>query len=228
MPNLLVYDGAVLQTRIESKQPITVDFLVDQLHEFLTRFVQTPPFHLVASSLGGKVAVEYAARNPQMVSRMVLLCPSGMGDVERLPIVEGVRKNDMRALVESVFYNPRKHTDGEMIRFYKRVFPDRRWRSGMVRTARGTMDHSVRPQMKNLACPTLLISGRNDKIVCPKVAAEAAADIPKGQFLLLPRCGHAPQIEKAWLVNRLVVHFLTHPRPSSRPPLRQLLLGTAR
>jgi pimeloyl-ACP methyl ester carboxylesterase len=228
MPNFLVYDGETIHKRIREGLPITVEYLVEQLRTYLSNFVQAPPYHLVASSLGGKITVEFAVRYPELVNRMVLLCPSGMGDAERLPIVEGVRRNDMRALVESVFYNPTRHADGEMIRFYKRQFPNRRWRSGMLRTVQGTKEHSVRNLMKQLRAPTLLVSGQNDKICDPKEAAAAAKELPNGQFLLIPRCGHAPQIEKARLINRRVVHYLTHPKPSSKPRFSQLLLGTPR
>src|SRR5262245_5197394 len=228
MPNFLVYDGEAIHSRIRTGEPITVEYLVEQLHAYLTQFVQAPPYHFVASSLGGKIVVEFMVRYPEMCNRVVLLCPSGMGDDERLPIVEGVRRNDMKALVESVFYNPRRHADGEMIRFYKRQFPNRRWRSGMLRAVQGTKDHSVRAIMKYVQAPTLLVSGRNDRICDPDEARSAAAELPQGQFLLIPRCGHAPQIEKAWLINRLVVHFLTHPKPTSKPRLSQLLLGAPR
>ena len=228
MPNFLVYDGDAIHQRIRQGLPITVEYLVEQLRTYLNSFVQAPPYNLVASSLGGKISVEFAVRYPEQVNRMVLLCPSGMGDDERLPIIEGVRRNDMRALVESVFYDPARHADGEMIRFYKRQFPNRRWRSGMLRTVQGTKEHSVRCLMKDLRAPTLLVSGRNDKICDPKEAAAAAKELANGQFLLVPRCGHAPQIEKAWLINRLVVHYLTHPKPSSKPRFSQLLLGRPR
>ena len=52
-PNILVYDGEALHERLASGLAITVDYLVEQLHTYLTQFVQTPPYHLVASSLGG-------------------------------------------------------------------------------------------------------------------------------------------------------------------------------
>src|SRR5262249_6116306 len=181
--------------------------------------VHAPPYPFVASSLGGKIVVEFMVRYPEMCNRVVLLCPSGMGDDERLPIVEGVRRNDMKALVESVFYNPRRHADGEMIRFYKRQFPNRRWRSGMLRAVQGTKDHSVRGIMKCVQRPTLWGGGGNDRFCAPEGARPAAANLPQGQFLLIPRCGHAPQIEKAWLINRRVVHFLTPPKPTSKPRL---------
>jgi pimeloyl-ACP methyl ester carboxylesterase len=224
LPNLLVYDGPALHRRIDEGLPIDVDYLVGQLDLYLESFVQTPPYHLVAASLGGKIAVEYAVRYPEKVARLVLLCPSGMGDEERLPIVEGVRRNDLKSLVDSVFYNPRR-LDARLLDYYRRQFASRRWRSGLLRTIRGTMDHCVRDRLPLVGQPTLLISGREDRIVNPAHAAEAAKLLPQGQYLNIPRCGHAPQMEKAWLINRLVVHFLTSPRPTPRPRLSQLLLS---
>src|SRR3954453_1939986 len=105
MPNLLVYDGPTLHRHIDEGQSISVDFLVGQLHLYLESFVQTPPYHLVACSLGGKVAVEDAVRYPDQVARLVLLCPSGVGEEERLPVVAGVHRSDLRSVVESLFYD---------------------------------------------------------------------------------------------------------------------------
>jgi pimeloyl-ACP methyl ester carboxylesterase len=224
MPNVLVYDGPGLHQRIDSGQPISVDYLVEQLHLYLTQFVQTPPYHLVAASLGGKVAVEYAVRYPDQVSRLVLLCPSGMGDEERLPIVEGVRRNDARAVVDSVFYNPRK-VDRRLLSYYKRQFASRRWKTGLLRMVRGTMEHVVRDRLAELRQPTLLVSGAKDRIVDPATAAEAALRLPQGHYLSIPRCGHAPQMEKPSRINPLVVHFLTSVRPSIGSRLSELLLA---
>jgi pimeloyl-ACP methyl ester carboxylesterase len=224
LPNLLAYDGPALHHRIDEGLPISIDYLVEQLDLYLDSFVQAAPYHLVAASLGGKVAVEYAVRFPEKVARIVLLCPSGMGDVEQMPIVEGVRRNDLKALVDSVFYNPRR-LDARLLDYYQRQFANRRWRSGLLRTIRGTMDHCVRDRLTQVTQPTLLVSGREDRIVNPAHAAAAVKLLPQGQYLSVPRCGHAPQMEKAWLINRLVVHFLTNPRPSPRPKLSQLLLA---
>jgi pimeloyl-ACP methyl ester carboxylesterase len=215
MPNLLVYDGTLLHQRLDNGMTITVDYLVEQLHEYLDSFVQTPPYHFVAASLGGKVAVEYAVRYPNRVSRLVLLCPSGMGDQECLPIVHGVRRNDPRSLIESIFYDPGRIDPG-LLRYYRDRFTDRRWRAGFVRTARGTMAHCVRGRLVELAHPTLVISGRDDKIVDPKTAASAARLLMRGKYVSIPRCGHAPQMEKPRLINRLVWRFLTSAHPDAQ------------
>src|SRR3954453_2657022 len=102
-PNILAYEGDALHRKIAAKEPITVEYLVGQLHTYLDQFVQTPPYNLVSSSLGGKVAVEFAVRYPELVGRVVLLCPSGMGDKEQLPIIEGMTGRDPNAMVKSVF-----------------------------------------------------------------------------------------------------------------------------
>ena len=96
MPNIVSYSGAALQRRIAAGLPIDIDYLVGQLHLYLDSFVQAPPYFLIGNSMGGKVVIEFAVRYPEQVARLVLLCPSGLGDVEQLPIVDGVRRNDMR------------------------------------------------------------------------------------------------------------------------------------
>ncbi len=224
VPNILAYDGDGLHQRIAQNRPVDVDYLVEQLHGYLQMYVQAPPYHLVAASLGGKVAVEYAVRYPQQVARVVLLCPSGMGDAERLPIVEGVRRSDLKALVESVFYNPGK-IDLRLLDYYKRQFANRRWRSGLLRTIRGTMEHCVRDRLPQVQAPTLLVSASHDQIVDPATAEAGARLLPRGQYHCVPQCGHAPQMERPWLINRLVLHFLTSAEPSPRPRLAQLLLA---
>ena len=98
--------------------------------------------------------------------------------------------------------------------------------TGFVRAVRGTLDHSVRDRLKDLKSPTLLVTAAQDRICDPKTAEEAAQNIPAGlgHFLKLEKCGHAPQIEKASKINKLVVHFLSSPRPTARPSWTQLLL----
>src|SRR5687768_11958367 len=73
-PDLIVYEGDALHRRIDAGEAVDVPYLVDKLHAYLRDYVQKPPYHLVASSLGGKIAVEYCVRYPELVGRVVLLC----------------------------------------------------------------------------------------------------------------------------------------------------------
>jgi pimeloyl-ACP methyl ester carboxylesterase len=223
-PNILAYEGDALHRRIASRETVSVDYLVGQLHTYLDQFVQTPPYHLVSSSLGGKVAVEFAARHPDMVARVVLICPSGMGDKEQLPIIDGVVGRDAQAMVRSVFHKPRR-ADREMLRYYKSKFNSRRWKTGFLKAVRGTLDLTVRDRLRDIKAPTLLVTASEDKICCPRTAEDAAKNLPLGHFRKILKCGHAPQIEKPWLINRLVVDFLSSSNPTAHPSWTQLILA---
>lgn len=222
MPNLMAYEGEALHRRIKSGEPITVDYLVDQLHHYVEQYIQRPPYHIVSSSLGGKVAVEFAIRYPQLVDRMVLICPSGMGDIERMPLLEGVQRSDYGAIIRSVFHRPRK-ADRGLLNYYRRCFQNRKWKLGLIRTVKGTNDHVVRHLMKDVQATTLLIGAKEDQIVDHREGERAAVEMPNGHWISLPNCGHAPQIEMSRLVNRLVVHFLSSPKPSAQPSFVKLL-----
>jgi pimeloyl-ACP methyl ester carboxylesterase len=215
MPNLFDYEGAVIHRRIEAGLPISVDFLVEQLHQHLEEFVQTPPYHLVSNSMGGKIVVEYAVRYPERVASIVLICPSGLSAGEELPIVDGVRRFGIPSIVESIFFDLRQ-IEPALVDYYVRQSRNRRWRTGFLHTIRGTKNHCVRDRLADVKQPTLLISGQEDRIVNPEEVRAAAGALPQGQFLMIPRCGHAPQIEKPRLINRLVVRYLTGRMPASR------------
>lgn len=214
-PHLLAYEGAALHRHLKAGGQVDIDYLVERLHEYLDGFVQSPPYYLIANSLGGKVAVEYAVRYPDQVARLVLLCPSGLSDVERLPVIDGVRRNDLRSLVASVFQDA-SHTDPNLLAYYGQQFANRRWRSGLLRTIRGTMDHRVRDRLAQVKQPTLLVVGSEDRIVDPCQAIEAASLLPRGKLVVLQGCGHAPQIEQADVINHLVDEFLQEAPRDSR------------
>jgi pimeloyl-ACP methyl ester carboxylesterase len=208
LPGILVYDGPVLQERVEQRQPIDVAFLTDRLEEYLDKFVQTPPYHLVASSLGGQIAVEYCARHPDKIDRMVLLCPSGFGSEEKLPITEGARHQNYQGLVESTFHDRRLVSPG-VVDYYARKFASKQWRKAMFQTVRGTKSHSVHSRLPQIERPTLVICGREDKIVDPLHVESVVKDLPNFRFVMIDRCGHAPQLETPRVINRLVTDFLT-------------------
>lgn len=206
-PGVLVYDGPVIQQRMASWQPITISFLKDRLAEYLDKFVQTPPYHLVGSSLGGQIAVEYAAAHPDKVDRVVLLAPSGMGSEERLPITQGARHKDYRGLVESTFHDPTLASDGIMA-YYEQKFKSKAWRKALFETVRGTKSHSVRDRLAAIKKSVLVICGREDRIVDTPVVQQAVAPHANFRCITISNCGHAPQLEQPQLVNRLVISFL--------------------
>jgi abhydrolase domain-containing protein 6 len=219
IPEILVYDGAAIHRWIDEGGEITVDYLTDRLAVYLDEFVQRPPYNLVGSSLGGQVILNYAVRQPKNVARIVLLCPSGFYGDENLPVMEGVRRSDYESLVGSVFH--RQHfASPSLIAAVERTFQNRRWKKGVLRTLRGTVGHSVAPLLSQVPHSSLVIWGDDDRVLSDIAGSVRAAEqILKVRQVVIPNCGHAPQIEKARLVNQLVTRFLRDTLKSIPPAL---------
>ena len=219
IPEILVYNGDAIHAQIESGGEITVDYLADRLCRFLDEFVQRSPCDLVASSLGCQVALTVAVRRPESVRNLVLICPSGFGGSENLPMIEGVRRSDYESLVRSVFHRL-PAAKGELVAAMDRKFQDRRWKKGVLRTLRGTLGHSVAALLPLVSQRALVIWGAQDRVLSNVPAAVRAGErIRRGLQVVIPNCGHAPQIERASLVNRLISRFLRDKLDSIPPDL---------
>ena len=59
-----------------------------------------------------------------------------------------------------------------------------------------------RPGLPAIACPTLVLAGRDDAVTPPKLQLEMATLIPDATLVLLPRCGHLAPLERPDAVTR--------------------------
>jgi len=207
LPELTAATGACGTSR--GPRPFSIDHLVAGLREYIDRNVGRR-VHLVANSMGGKVAIEFAVRSLEMVNRMVLLAPSGLTRQERLPILAGMRVADSDALVKSVFHAPEQAPE-HLFQHYRQRLHDRTYRRNLLEVVRHTAEHRVREILCLVRQPTLVILGASDRIVDPIESAKVAHRLPRGRIKILRNCGHAPQIERADTVNRLVGGFLLSP-----------------
>lgn len=219
VPEILVYNGDALHRRIDEGGEVSVDYLTDRLTIFLENFVQRPPYHLVGSSLGGQIILNYAVREPEKVGKIVLIAPSGLHGDENLPVMEGVRRSDYDSLVRSVFHSTRFASD-RLVAAIEGKFQDRRWKKGVLRTLRGTVGHSVSDLLERVPHPCLVVWGAEDRIISDVAGSVRAADrLLRVRQVVIPKCGHAPQIEKSRLVNQLILRFLRDGLNSIPPQL---------
>ena len=124
-------------------------------------------------------------------------------------MMEGVQRSQYDTLVKSVFHRVHFASD-ELVEAIERKFQDRKWKKGVLRTLRGTVGHSVGPAAEQVAAPDPGHLGRERPASSPTSPARSARPTRslKVRQVVIPKCGHAPQIEKARLVNQLVLRFL--------------------
>ncbi len=171
---------------------------------------------LIGNSMGGQVVATYAEAHPARVPAVVLLGSSGMGEqregyslfpegaVRRL--VKSIEEDVMRTILRTVFADDRFfETELSDIRTH---LSDRRWKLGLLTTARRVRDATLLPLLPRLQQPTLMVYGDLDRIVPIRFARAAAPLLPHGELVELPATGHAPQIERPTETHDRVLGFL--------------------
>jgi len=77
------------------------------------------------------------------------------------------------------------------------------------------MHHNAYDRLPQLRCPTLIISGSEDKIMPAENSSILAERIPGAELVILPKAGHGYVVECAEESNAIVLDFLRRHR--SRP-----------
>lgn len=168
----------------------------------------------VGHSFGAMVACEIAAAYPGRASRLALMDPLGLWR-DDAPITNWMLLNPGE-LPGYVFRNP----DGEAAR---RMFAPSENGEALVMAlvqlawamgATGKFiwpipDKGLKKRIHRVKVPTLLIWGKEDRLVPPVYAEEFARHIVGARVQTVDQVGHAPHLEQPETVIRLVRDFLT-------------------
>jgi pimeloyl-ACP methyl ester carboxylesterase len=161
-----------------------------------------PRFALAGISLGGYVALEIMRRAPERVTRLALLDtsarPEEEGTVEETPVSrDGSAAGLGRVgLLTTLLVHPKRLADRRLATILG-AMAERVGRKAFLRQQRAIRARpDSRAGLADIACPTLLICGRQDPLVPPALHEEMAAAIPGADLLVIEECGHLSPLEQ--------------------------------
>lgn len=190
------------------------------------------PVHVFGNSMGGAVALQLAAREPSLVESLTLISPAlpirrtRRGNVH-LPVVAvpGLGESLLRryrrvsaqarvaATLDACFADPasvspalRDALTAEVIERDSYPYVGDAFLSSLRGLLAGFADPSPRRPWalaRRVRQPVLAVYGENDVLVHPSGAARAARAFPDASVVLLPRTGHAAQMEHPGVVADL-------------------------
>ena len=192
------------------------DSWLDHLLGFLDA-LDLPRVSVVGNSFGGALALRLATEAPERVDRLVLMGSVGVP----FPITPGLEAvwgfepslDAMRRLLRWFTFDPSRLTDDlAELRLAAATRPGvhEAYRSMFPAPRQAMVDAlAVNPErIAALPHPTLLIHGRDDKVI-PLTSSMRLFDlIPHAELHVFPRCGHWVQIERADRFAGLVDAFL--------------------
>jgi len=199
------------------------DVWVDHLIAFL-RAKNVTRCHFVGNSLGGALTLALAVREPHRVGRMVLMGAAGVP----FPVTPGLAAvwgyepglDAMRELIGTYFAYDAKLATDDLVRLryeascqpgfqesYRQMFPAPHQRH---LDALATDDRAI----AGITAPTLLVHGREDKVVPFAVSLHLFDILPNAELYAFGKCGHWTMIERAREFNVLVQQFLQSGMPA--------------
>ena len=175
---------------------------------------------LVGLSWGGMVGMRAAIQHPMRVTATALMDTTAEAETlthkirYRAMIAFCRRYGVPRWMVDReigpLLFSPQAlaHGDELLENFTRTVngYP----RDGMARAALAVMVHrlDVLAKLRGVACPTLVICGREDRAQPPARSQALAAKIRDARLQILDGVGHMSAIEKPAAVNGLLVPFV--------------------
>ena len=173
--------------------------------------LQTGPVHLVGHSMGGWIAAELAVRNCSRLASLTLIDPAGvrikgvpMGDNFIWSAEETARNlfHD-QSLAEKMIARAQTFSEEESDRALTNRFMAARlgWEPRWF-------GPSLERWLHRISAPTLIVWGKDDKIMPCAYAARWKERIPGASVEIVPDCGHLPFVEKAGPVADRVLAFL--------------------
>jgi pimeloyl-ACP methyl ester carboxylesterase len=214
-----------------SPPPPDRDYSIDAHTHSVVRLIEKRgrgPVHLFGNSLGGAIATRLAGTRPDLVRTLTLISPAlpdlrprygparilaatmpGFGPwaVRRLTLLSPEQR--VQGTLEMCFFDPAGlHPDRVMD-----LVADTRRRDELVYNAEAIIASSraivtayVRRSLwryaARVSAPTLLIYGRHDRLVDPRMAGRAGRVFKRSRVVVLPDVGHVAQMERPDVVAR--------------------------
>lgn len=202
----------------------TFDFMAQFTREFM-RVLGISKASLIGTSAGGGVALTVALNFPELVDRLILVGSAGLGKeisfllrVTTLPgmsrLLSSPSKSGVAMLFKQAVYDSSLITD-ELVEASYQMATLPGATEGTLNVCRsicniwGQFYQPIAQRLDTIAAPTLLIWGRQDKMVPVSHAFNAAKLIPNAQLEVFENCGHWSSIEHSQKFNRLVLAFLS-------------------
>jgi 3-oxoadipate enol-lactonase len=213
---VILYDARAQGKSELGKKKLSLDLHVKDLSELLLH-LKIKKAHLVGLSHGAYVALAFASRLPDFVSRLVLCSINAEKSVQTKIMVKswlGILKSEgLDALAWTVlpmvfgkeFLNANKRILDKMVE----AIVVRNNKDALIAQLKAINKYPSPGFLANkISCPALVISGSQDQLVNPKEAKQLA-DLCRARHEEFSGMGHSVPAETPELFNKIVLKFLT-------------------
>jgi len=214
--------------------PYTIDFYAGVVRS-LGRELGLKEAVVVGNSLGGQIAVELALTYPAWTRALVLVAPAGRFNLGLRTIAsavgavatEGVLRSTLPRALERCFFDPTCDAAVRRRAILAALMAGEEsgaFARAVARSLAGALAAGRQP-LHLVTQPTLVVWGREDRIVTFAGSRRLLARVPHARLVAFDRCGHLPMLEHPERFNAALAEFLRTVDASPLPRARRATGG---
>jgi 3-oxoadipate enol-lactonase len=191
--------------------PYTLDDLTDDLLALLDE-VGTQRAHVVGLSVGGMTGMRLAARNPERLDRLALLCTSAKPDpqpfLDRASAVRAGGTAPLAPAIAARWLTPAHAAEHPELLARLAAMIAGADDEGYACCAEVVAHVDLRDDLGRITAPTLVVSGADDLALPPEHQRAIADGIPGSEFLSVTPGAHLANLERApEITGALLAHL---------------------
>ncbi len=188
----------------------------NHLYYFWKTLIQKPVI-LVGASMGGAAAIDFTLSYPKLVKKLILVDSAGLA---KQPIIGKFMFSPLDYWATEFLRNPKVRQNISKAAYYDKTFASAdaqicaslhlqcpNWNQALIAFTKSGGYGSFINKIRDISQPTLILWGKQDKILGTKDAAKFAKYIPNNQLIWIEECGHVPHLEKPQTVATEIINF---------------------
>lgn len=175
------------------------------------------PVILAGASMGGAAAIDFTLSHPETVAKLVLIDSAGLA---MQPAIGKFMFPPIDYFATEFLRNPKIRQGISRAAYYDKSFASldaqacaalhlkcSNWNKSLVAFTKSGGYGEFNQQISQIHQDTLIIWGKQDKILGTKDAAKFAQAIPKNKLVWINNCGHVPHLEKPQETAKAISDF---------------------
>jgi pimeloyl-ACP methyl ester carboxylesterase len=196
-----------------------VDYSIALEEDVVGRFMDSQNIQqadLAGWSMGGWIAIKFAAEHPQRVRSLILLDSAGLKfDAVNAPLLRPRTEADLQHMMQVLTPHP-PYIPSFYARDLLRDFAQEDWIIDRALKSMYAGKDLMDGKLAGLKLPVLLVWGKQDVLTPPSIAEQMHQAMPQSQLQILDGCGHLAPVECSDQVGKDMINFLSTARQQGR------------
>ena len=176
------------------------------------------PVILAGASMGGAAAIDFTLTYPEAVEKLILIDSAGLA---KQPAIGKFMFPPLDRLATEFLRNPKVRQSISQAAYFDKSFASvdaqacaalhlkcLNWNKSLVSFTKSGGYGSFADSISDIQQQTLIIWGKQDKIVGTKGADRFAREIPNSQLVWIDNCGHVPHLEQPQITAQAILDFV--------------------